>query len=89
MPEVGEEFDLLESVTGEHTDRVTIIGTIQHPDGRLEIKTTGKERGETEFCYDGNLDPANWLVLGPDPMTGERCFSTRGPRYSLVPVQKN
>lgn len=87
MPKVGEEFDLFESRSNAHIDRVTIIGTVEHPDGRMEIKTTGKEKeGETEFCYDETLGPGQWIVVRHDPMTGKRCFSSRGLRYSLKPI---
>ena len=90
MPKVGEEFVLFESRSNAHIDRVTIIGTVEHPDGRMEIKTKGKEKeDETEFCYDETLGPGQWLVLHRDPMTGERCFSAQGSRYSLIPTQKN
>jgi hypothetical protein len=90
MPKVGEEFGLFESRSNTHIDDITIIGTVEHPDGRLEIKTRGKEKeGETEFFYDETIDLEKWLVLHRDPITNERCFSAQGSRYLLRPIQKN
>ncbi len=89
IPQIGDEFELFENGDGKPIDRIKVIGTTQHPNGRLEIKTEGRKGKENDFCYQETSDSKKWYLLFPDPMTGDRCFSSRGPWYSLKPVQRN